>query len=67
MVRVVHIEAVCNCYVEEGRSDEVVAHSDGALYTWRGFAAIRGHPGDVRGMVGRGVIREDFLPHSLFG
>jgi hypothetical protein len=58
---------MCNCELEEGRSDEAVSHVDGALYTWRGFVIIGGHASDVRGMVGRGVIRKDVLPHGLFG
>jgi len=56
-----------NCDAEEGRSDESMVHGDGTLYTWRGFVAIGRHTGDVGGMVGRGIICKDFLPHSLFG
>ena len=56
-----------NCDTEEGGGDEVVTHGDGTLYTQRGFVAVGGCVGDVRGMVRRGVIQEDFLPHSLFG
>jgi hypothetical protein len=66
-VQVVCIKTVCNCEAEEGRSDEMMAHSDGALYARRGFATIRGRTGNVRGMVGRSVVHKDFLPHSLFG
>jgi hypothetical protein len=58
---------VCNGQAEEGRGDEAVAHSDGALYSQRGFIALGGSAGDVRGMVGGGVIHEDSFPHHLFG
>jgi hypothetical protein len=67
VVRVIHIEAVCNCEEEEDGGDEPMAHSNGALYARRGIVTIRGCVGDVGGMVGRGVICEDFLPHYLFG
>jgi len=58
---------MCNCEVEEGRSDEAVSHINGALYTQRGFVVIGGRTGDVGGMVGGGVIHKDVLPHGLFG
>ena len=67
MVRVIHIETVCNCKAKEGRGDEMMSHSDGALYARRGFVIVRGHAGDMRGVVGRGIIHKEFLPHSLFG
>jgi hypothetical protein len=67
MVRVIHIKTVHNCDAKESGSDEMMAHSNGALYTQRGFVAVGGCTGDVGGMVGRGVIHKDFLPHSLFG
>jgi hypothetical protein len=44
-----------------------MSHSDGSLYARRGFVAIGGRTGGVGGMVGRGIIRKDFLPHHLFG
>jgi len=66
-VQVIRIKTVCNYDVEESGSDEMMVHSNGTLYTQRGFVAIGGHTGDVGGMVGRGVICKDFLPHSLFG
>jgi hypothetical protein len=66
-VRIVRIEAVRNGKAEEGRGDEAVTHSDGALYTRRGFVALGGHIGNVGGMVGGGIVHEDLLPHHLFG
>jgi hypothetical protein len=44
-----------------------MVHSDSALYSWRGFVALRGCTGDVGGMVGRGIICEDSFPHHLLG
>ena len=66
-VRVIHVETVCDCKAEQGRGDEVVTHGDGALYSRRGFVALRRSAGDMGGMVRRGVIHEDSFPHDLFG
>ena len=44
-----------------------MSYSDGSLYARRGFVSIRGCTGDVGGMVGGGIVHEDFLPHYLFG
>jgi len=66
-VRVVRVETVCDGKLEEGRGDETMAYSNGALYTLRRFVALGGRTGNVGGMVGGGVIREDSFPHHLFG
>ena len=66
-VQVVHVKTVSDCKAKKGRGDEMVLHGNGALHARRGFIAVRGCASDIGGMVGGGVIREDFLPHSLFG
>ena len=65
-VRIVRVKTVCDGKAEKSGCDEAVAHGDGALYAWRGFVAIRRCTGDVGGMVGGVIIREDSFPHHLF-
>jgi hypothetical protein len=58
---------MCDGKTEDGGGDEAVAHGDGTLYARRGFVAIRRCAGDVRGMVGGGIVGEDLFPHRLLG
>jgi hypothetical protein len=65
-VRIVRIKTVCDSNTEKGGCDKAVAHGDGALYSRRGFIALGRGTGDVGGVVGWGIIREDSFPHRLF-
>ena len=65
-VRIVRVKTMCDGKAEESGCDKAVAHGDGALYSRRGFVALGGGTGDMGGMVGGVIIREDSFPHHLF-